>query len=112
MVYPRVYVEFGQPLIHMLGPAFAPPFEHLRAVPVADLLAEPVPVHLAHGEHDMGMGLWHAVLADVPMHVEIGDHAVIDKLGLHEVAGKLDALAASSRAEWRTRPRGQAGRPS
>jgi hypothetical protein len=26
------------------------------------------------------------------MHIEVGDHAAIDKLGLHEIAGKLDAL--------------------
>ena len=26
------------------------------------------------------------------MHIEIGDHALIDKLGLHEVAGQFDAL--------------------
>ena len=41
----------------------------------------------------MSMGFGHAVLADVPMHIEIGDHALIDELGLHEVTGELDALA-------------------
>jgi hypothetical protein len=40
----------------------------------------------------MGMGLRHPVLADVPMHIQVGDHALIDKLGLREVAGQLDAL--------------------
>ena len=40
----------------------------------------------------MGMGLGHAVLGHVPMHIEIGDHAPIDEFGLHEVAGEFDAL--------------------
>ena len=61
----------------------------------------------------MGMGLGRPVLGHVPMHIEVGDHALIDEFGLHEVAGEFDALApASSRAEGRTRPRGRAGRPS
>ena len=38
------------------------------------------------------MGFGHAVLGHVPMHIEIGDHALIDELGLHEVAGEFDAL--------------------
>ena len=40
----------------------------------------------------MGMGFGLAVRAHVPMHIEVGDHAAIDKLGLNEIAGKLDAL--------------------
>ena len=39
----------------------------------------------------MGMGLGHAVLGHVPMHIEISDHAPIE-FGPHEVAGKLDSL--------------------
>ncbi len=35
----------------------------------------------------MRMGLRHPVLANIPMHIESGDHALIDKLGLREVAG-------------------------
>jgi hypothetical protein len=34
MVDPGVDVEFGQPLVRKLGPAFAPALDHLRAVPV------------------------------------------------------------------------------
>ena len=94
MIDAGVNVEFGQTLIGKLGPAFAPALDHLRAVPVADLLAEPVLVHAAHGQHDMGMGFWHSVLACIPMHVHIGNHALIDKFGLHEVAGQFDALCA------------------
>ena len=40
----------------------------------------------------MSVGLGYAVRADVPMHVEIGDHPAIHKLIAHKVARKLDAL--------------------
>ncbi len=92
MVDARVDVEFGQPLVGKLGPAFAPALDHLRAVPVPHLRAKTVFVHRAHGQHDMGMRFGHAVLGHVPMHIEIGDHAPIHELGLHEVAGQFDAL--------------------
>lgn len=36
----------------------------------------------------MRMGLRLPVLADIPMHVEIGDHALVDELGFDKVAGK------------------------
>ena len=93
MVDPRVDVEFGQALVGMLGPAFAPALDHLGAVPVPHLRAKAVLVHRAHGQHDVGMGFGHAVLAHIPMHIEIGDHAPIHELGLHEVAGQFDALS-------------------
>jgi hypothetical protein len=92
MVDPRVNVEFRQPLIGKVGPAFAPALDHLRAVPVPDLRAETVLVHRAHGEHDMGMGFGHVVLAHIPMHVEIGDHAQTYELRPREVAGEFNAL--------------------
>ena len=80
MVDARVDVEFGQPLIGELGPAFAPALDHLRAVPVPHLRAKAVLVHRAHGQHDMGMRFGDAVLGHVPMHIEIGDHAPIHEL--------------------------------
>src|SRR3546814_6321234 len=40
----------------------------------------------------MGMGFGLAVRTDVPMHIQIRDHPAIDKFGLHEIAGKLDAI--------------------
>lgn len=40
----------------------------------------------------MGMRFWTAILCPVPMHIEIGDHASADELGLNEVARQLDAL--------------------
>ncbi|CAA0093325.1 Uncharacterised protein [Starkeya nomas] len=92
VVDPRVYVEFRQPLVDVIGPAFAPTLDQIRAVPLPHLRAEAVRVHRPHGEHDMGMGLGQSVRPGVPMHIEIGDHALIDKLGLHEVAGQFDAL--------------------
>lgn len=55
-------------------------------------LAEAVLVHGSHGQHDMGVGLGRPILGHVPMHIEVGDHALIDKLRLHEVAGEFDAL--------------------
>ena len=93
VVDPRVDVEFGKTLVDVIGPAFAPTFDQLGAVPLPHLLAEPVVVHAAHGQHDMGMGFRHSVFADIPMHVHIGDHALIDKFGLGKIAGQFDALA-------------------
>ena len=93
MVDARVDVEFGQALIGDLRPAFAPALDHLRAVPVPHLLAKTVLVYRAHGQHDMGMRFGHAVLGHVPMHIEIGDHAPVHELSLHEVAGQLDPLS-------------------
>ena len=90
MVDARVDVEFGQALIGDLRPAFAPALDHLRAVPVPHLLAKTVLVYRAHGQHDMGMRFRYAVLGHVPMHIEIGDHAPVHELSLHEVAGQLD----------------------
>ena len=92
MIDARVDIEFRQALIGKFGPTLAPALYHLRAVPVPHLWAKTVLVHRAHGQHDMGMGLGQTVFADIPVHVEIGDHAPIHKLRLHEVAGEFDAL--------------------
>ena len=92
MIDARVNVEFGKPLVDMIGPAFPPALDHLRPVPVAHLLAETVFIHAAHGEHHMGMGLGVAVLGKIPMHIQIGDHALIDEFRLCEVAGKGNPL--------------------
>ena len=92
MVDARVDVEFGQPLVGQLRPAFAPSFDHLGAVPVPHLLAEAILIYRAHRQHDMRVGFGRPVLGHVPMQIEIGDHAGRDKLRLHEVAGEVDAL--------------------
>jgi hypothetical protein len=93
MVDASVDVEFGQALIGDLGPAFTPALHHLGGVPLPHLPAKAVLVHRPHGQHDMGMGLGHAVLGHVPMHIEIGDHAPIDEFAPNEGAGQFDALA-------------------
>ena len=92
MVDGRVNIEFGQPFVDMLGPAFAPLFKLLGLVPCADLLPKAIFIHFAHGQHDMGMGLGEAVRADVPMDIEVGDHTALDKFSLHKVASQVDAL--------------------
>src|SRR3546814_18741902 len=67
MIYAGINIQLGKPLVDMVRPCLAPPLQQLGAVPVADLLPEPLPVHLAHRQHDMGVGLGHPVLAHVPM---------------------------------------------
>jgi len=92
VIYADIYVEFGKAGIDVIGPTLAPLLHKFGAVPVADLLREPALADFAHGEHDMGVRLRHAVRADVPMHIQIRNHAAFDKLGLDEIAGKLDAI--------------------
>ena len=92
MIDPCLDAKLCQALIDMRSPCLAPMLQQLRAVPIPDLGAEPVLVHGAHGQHDMGMGLGTAVFADVPMDVEIGDHALGNKLALHKIARQFDSL--------------------
>ena len=40
----------------------------------------------------MGMGLGFAIGADVPMHIEVGDHAARDELALDKIPRQFDAL--------------------
>ena len=102
MIDARVDVELSQTLVDVVRPAFAPALDQLGLVPLADLRAEAVlvPIHadLAHRQHDVGVGPRDAVVTDVPMHVEIGNHAEIHELAPNTVAGEIDALASSSRA--------------
>src|SRR5437899_8886935 len=46
----------------------------------------------------MGMRFGHAVLAHIPMHIEIGDHAPIHEFAPNEVAGELDTLCLTDLA--------------
>lgn len=73
-------------------PALTPLLDQLGLVPLAHLRAEPVFADFAHGQHDMGVWFGLAVRADIPMHIEVGDHALFDELGFGEFAGQLDAL--------------------
>lgn len=93
VIDPRFDTELGQALVDVASPRLAPAFKNFYPVPVADLGAEAVPVHRAHGEHDMGVGLGPAVFADVPMDIEVGDHALGDKFPFDEIPRQFDALA-------------------
>lgn len=92
MIDARIDIERRETLVHMLGPAFTPFLQEVGAVPVAVLRTEPVLTDLAGGQHHMGMRLRQPVGADVPMHVQIGDHAARHELVAHEVTGQLDPL--------------------
>ena len=86
MIDACIDIEFGKPLVRVLRPTLAPFLQQVGAVPVAVLLAEPVLVDVAQGEHDMGVRLGLAIGSDVPMHVEVGDHPAVDELPFNELA--------------------------
>jgi len=92
MIYAGINIQLGKPLVDMVRPCLAPPLQQLGSVPLADLLPEPFPVHLAHRQHDMRVGLGHPILAHVPMDIEVRDHAAFDKLLFDKFAGERDAL--------------------
>ena len=92
MIDPALQPKLGHALVHMGGPCLAPLLQKLGAVPVPDLLAEPLRSYLAHRQHDMRVRLGTTVVRLVPMHVEVCDHAAIDKLLLHEITGEAHAL--------------------
>jgi hypothetical protein len=88
----RVDIEFGQALIDMIGPAFAPLLDQLGLVPVAHLRAEPVFADFAHGEHDMGVGFG---LPSAPISQWTLRSAIMPfstNSALRKVARQLDAL--------------------
>ena len=76
----------------MLCPSLAPFLHELSFVPVAGLRAKAVFVHFPHRQHDMGVGLHHAVCADVPVDIEVGDHPALDKFLADKITGQVDAL--------------------
>ena len=97
MIDARIDIEFGKALVHVIGTALAPSLDKFGAVPLADFRAEArfaivADDDFAHREHDMRVGLGEPVGADVPMDIEVGDHALFDELGLGKLAGQLDAL--------------------
>jgi hypothetical protein len=92
VIDPRVDIELRQPAIDVLGPGFAPVGQQLGLVPLAHLGAEPILADFAHAQHHMGMGFGEAVGSDIPMHIEIGDHAPVDELLLHKVPRQFDAI--------------------
>jgi len=92
VIDPRVDIELGQPRVDVFGPSLAPVGQQIGPVPVANLRAEPLFADLAHGQHHMRMRLGLAVGANIPMHIEIRDHAARDELTGHKVAGEADAF--------------------
>src|SRR3546814_11537588 len=92
MVDPRVNIQLGKALVHMVGPRLAPLLQERRAVPLDYLLAEAVRADFTHRQHDMRVRLGLAVLAHVPMHIEVGHHAAFDELLFDDLAGELAAL--------------------
>ena len=92
MIDACIDIEFGKPLVRVLRPTLAPFLQQVGAVPVAVLLAEPVLVDVAQGQHDTGVRLGPAVGADIPMHVEVGDHPARNELPFDELARQPDAL--------------------
>jgi hypothetical protein len=66
--------------------------KQIGAVPVADLGAEPVLANLAHGQHHVRVRLGQPIGAHIPMHIEIGDHAAVNELALHELPSQPNAF--------------------
>jgi hypothetical protein len=92
VIDPGVYSEFPQALIDMGAPGLPPMLQQLIAVPFAHLGAEPVLVHAAHGQHHMGVGFGPTIRTDVPMHIEVSDHAAGDKLIPDKVPRELYSI--------------------
>lgn len=92
MIDPRIDIQLGEAFVHMGFPRLSPALQKLRAVPLAHLLAEPIWPHRAHRQHHMRVGLGAAILAHVPMHIEVRDHAALYELSFHEITRELDAL--------------------
>src|SRR3546814_17264746 len=86
MVDARLDPERRATVVDVARPGLAPMLKKGGRIPVADLCAKAFWRHFTHSEHDMRMRLGFAVDADVPMHVELGDHAAFDELPLAELA--------------------------
>src|SRR3546814_6922170 len=89
-------VEFGTPPIDLIRPTLTPLLDKFGAVPVAHLRAKTIFAHLAHGEHDMGVRFGETVRADVPMDIEVGDHAAFDPSRSEGHTSKLQSLLRHS----------------
>ena len=80
MVDPCRDPQLGHALVGVGCPGLAPMGEQFGTVPVPYFRPEAILVHRARGQHDVSMGLGFAVRSDVPMHIQIGDHAAGDEL--------------------------------
>jgi hypothetical protein len=92
MIDALIDIELGKRLVDMAFPAFAPLLDHIGAVPVADLGAEAICINLAHRQHDVRVRLGQAIGADVPVHIEIGDHALIHEFAFDKLARQANAF--------------------
>src|SRR3546814_853844 len=91
-VVPRVNIQLGKALVHMVGPRLAPLLQERRAVPLDYLLAEAVRADFTHRQHDMRVRLGLPVLAHVPMPIEVRHHPELDELLFDELAAELEPL--------------------
>jgi hypothetical protein len=92
VINPRLDIELRQPAIDVLSPGFAPVGQQFSLVPLAHLGAEPILADFAHTQHHMGVGFGEAVGSNIPMNIEIGDHAAINELLLNKVPRQFDAV--------------------
>src|SRR3546814_14732774 len=76
----------------LIGPSLAPVVQQVGSVPVANLGAKALLVHLAHRQHDVRVRLGLTVSADIPMHIEIGDHAALDNFAFDKLACQPNAF--------------------
>jgi hypothetical protein len=88
MIDPCVDIEFSQAPIDALAPGPTLMFKQRGCVPVADLWTKAP--DFAHGQHHMCMRRGLPVRAEVPMHIQVGDHAARDELVSHELACEPD----------------------
>src|SRR3546814_19135296 len=88
----RIDIELGKALVDVFGPALAPLLDQFGAVPVAHLRAEAININLAQRQHHVRVRFGEAISTDVPVHIEIGDHAKFAELTFDEVSGQGDAL--------------------
>lgn len=90
MIDARVDIELGEPLVDVLSPALAPFLQKVGTIPVAVLLAEPVFADLPQRQHHIRVRLGLAIGTDVPMDIEVGDHATIDELTPNKLSREVN----------------------
>jgi hypothetical protein len=87
VVDPHVVTLAVQMLIGMIGPMLAPHFKQFDPVPLGHLAPETRRIHLAHGQHHVGMRIIF-----FPMDIEVRHHPACHELPLYIVARQRDAF--------------------
>ncbi|MNQ29567.1 hypothetical protein D3C85_428800 [compost metagenome] len=95
VIDPSVDIQSSEVFVRVLRPCFAPMRKKLYAVPVSDLCPEPLVLRLSHSQHHVSVRLGRTVFGSVPMHIEVGHHAPVDELLLHERSSQLDPIHAA-----------------